>query len=233
MERAIDYVRRIFLTGGSAQTTREAVAAENARRAVQIIPAMIAGDCQLPEYRFGDIYLVSYLPLSDDALVEALLHVTDFGAKVNERSDVRPFIEDALDRDVFCDSPVFPGGKEFNPATKLAVQIPGDHGLLFRREVKLLGREEFDKLTSDDAAYEFVQFQDVNEAEEGKTYGFANDDERDIYLAAVLEGASKAAAFALAKGAKIGDPDELGFQDLAYLSGYWRLTGLARECLRL
>lgn len=186
----------------------------------QLLIIMINSSCQvLGQIKIGDIYFAEYFPTSIDRMIERLRQI-----QTNE--DIPAFYTDSIDVvEWFYNTTVFAYDGGLMDNRLLKIRLFSDQNLhnLLSYEYDIISQERLDELVN----LGFYEFHEIakpvqaKEADTKKGFTFTDEDQKDIYGSALLDGATPTQAWAIATGLEV-DPDAINKVELK-LNGFFRL----------
>lgn len=198
-----------------------------------MFPVCINAQCQVNHiYNNLDIYFVTYdsvdIPTSTiikvlNASDQFVLRNVEYGGDIN-LGDINQIIENIFEMTSSTDR--FGIGLDHNPVLKYRVIHPHKEHKLLSFECNKLTSKRFNELIGTDA-YVFERY-DVNFDTEVETKGqfeFVDENERDVFGAALLDGCNPHEAYLVTKGLKFDEENK--FDET--ISGYYKLRKEYRD----
>lgn len=186
----------------------------------QVLIVMVNASCQvLGQIKVGDIYFAEYLPTSVETMYKLLTAI--------QLDEGLPYLKtDSTSlTDWFYNVSTYASGWGLSDNRVLKVRLFSDLNLynLLSYEYEIITQERLNELVGQNF-YEFHEISKPIQQEEPdnkKGFIFKDEDERDIYGAAMLDGATPTQAWAIATGLYV-DADAITTKDIK-LNGFFRL----------
>lgn len=190
------------------------------------IAIMVSSDCRVADDRkiwFGDIFYANYLPLEYED-IKAFIKQYSLNSRykqVFDKFNSEEILKWFYATDVFISD----HGLQDNYALKVKLMSHRELHHLFKSEYTILSKDKLDSLIESEMYDFYEEFKSFDETQEKpdirEGFTFADEDQRDIYGSAILDGASPSQAFAISSGMPIS-LDDVG-ENIRVLNGFFRL----------
>jgi hypothetical protein len=186
----------------------------------QLLIVMVNSTCQvLGDIKVGDIYFAEYFPTNTKDMTE-LLEAIDSNEDVpNFKKDSKELITWFYNKSNY----MYHWGMSDNRALKVRLFSDLNVHNLLSYEYDIISQEKLDELVN----YGFYEFHEIskpiqsNEPDNKKGFTFTDEDQRDIYGSALLDGATPTQAWAIATGLMV-DADNITNVEIK-LNGFFRM----------